>query len=129
MKRLKHWAVFDDSRQIVEIIKSDRRPLNGVLVPKDPISGEYEDREWLQIEMTDKEFIATVDQSLKTSVLADREVITLDNQAKAEQKKGQKDLLVAKGLSFDKSTINNIDDIRNALEDIVNALLILSHKK
>ena len=120
----KAYIVKDENGKL-HLIKKSYRPKNVVgFPPKDPITGEYEDARWLQVEnIADPETgelipTVTVNQVLKDSIKAE-EISLKDNEEKQKAAdKALKDDLLTRLLAFDETTVKDLNDIKAFMRDI-----------
>lgn len=111
------WVVPDvtDDKKLA-VIGASFQPNNAIaLAPIDSLTGEPEDQEWLQKEISAGETVITIDQPKKNQILAGRAIKEGENILEKERiKKVKQDF---KDLDLDE--IKDLNTIKDAFKKIV----------
>lgn len=126
---LKNYVLPDlnDPTKLKVEYRSSARGTIGI-APVDPLTGEFEDAEWLQVENIENEqgqFIdtITVNQLLKDEIKLARQAKKVTDDEEKVSSDASQDQLFDFLLNFDENDINNIEDIRSAIGQIKNYFL------
>lgn len=125
---IKHWYYIDKDNNPA-ILRSKNRPkFVAYLAPKDPITGEWEDLDWLQLEDIDYDGVIVtecrVNQVTKDAVIAQRAADAAQEQADKDAENSDLQDLQRKLKDFKKNDVLDLKDIQKAL-----ALLVRATKK
>lgn len=132
---MSYWIVPSSlNPNTLEVIKrKGQRPKNAIMrAPVDRLTGEPEEGQWLTIqEVNDPETnqprkVAVVDKALKAQIRAERRARRDQIRQEQQEEKNKINVLRKKFRDFRKNDISSLEDVQEALDDIVQILKILA---